>query len=131
MIQGLWDRQVNASIDVKLGDSDADTYKYEPMTSLLGRWEKIKKYKHCKHCNDQWNFFTFVLSVDRMLGRKSLVLLSQMSIVMAEKSEEPLLQVRGWSNVCITIAVARSYSQIIRIAQHPSPLWEQELDWNP
>ena len=46
MIQGLWDRQVDAIIDVKLGDADADMYKYEPMTSLLSRWEKIKKDKH-------------------------------------------------------------------------------------
>ena len=29
MVQGLWDCQVNATIDVKLGDADADTYKYE------------------------------------------------------------------------------------------------------
>ena len=37
MIQVLWDRQVNAIIDVKLGDADAYTYKYEPMTALLAR----------------------------------------------------------------------------------------------
>ena len=43
MIPGLWYRQVNAIIGVKLGDADADTYKYEPMTVLLSRWEKIKK----------------------------------------------------------------------------------------
>ena len=38
MIQGLWNRQVNAIIDVNLGDTDADTYKYNPMTALLARW---------------------------------------------------------------------------------------------
>ena len=37
MILGLWDLQVDATIDVKLGDADADTYKYETMTSLLSR----------------------------------------------------------------------------------------------
>ena len=41
MIPGLWDRQVDAIIDVKLGDGDdADTYKYEPMTALLAWWGK-------------------------------------------------------------------------------------------
>ena len=37
MIQGLWDRQVYAIIDVKLGngDGDADSYKYKPMSALL------------------------------------------------------------------------------------------------
>ena len=38
MIQGLWDCQVDTIIDVKLGDSDTDMYKYEPMTALLARW---------------------------------------------------------------------------------------------
>ena len=51
MIQGLWDRQFDAIIDVKLGDADPDTYKYEPMKSLLARWEKIKKDKHSKPCH--------------------------------------------------------------------------------
>ena len=53
IIQGLWDRQVDAIIDVKLGNYDTEMYKYEPITSLLTRWEKIKKYKHGKHYNDQ------------------------------------------------------------------------------
>ena len=38
MVRGLWDRQVDAIIDVKIGDADADSYKYEPMTALLARW---------------------------------------------------------------------------------------------
>ena len=43
MIQSSWDFQVDAIIDVELGDADADTYKYEPMASLMNRWVKIKK----------------------------------------------------------------------------------------
>ena len=38
MIRGLWDRQFDAIIDVKLVDADANTYKYDPMKSLLARW---------------------------------------------------------------------------------------------
>ena len=37
MIQGLWDRQVEAIIDIKLGDADADSYTYKPMAALLTR----------------------------------------------------------------------------------------------
>ena len=43
MILGLWYRQVKSIIDVKLSDSDADSYKYEPMTALLDWWGTIKK----------------------------------------------------------------------------------------
>ena len=57
MVRGLWGCQVNNTIDVKLGDADADTYKYEPMPAILDRWEKIKKDKHGKHCHHQRIFF--------------------------------------------------------------------------
>ena len=53
MIRVLWDRQVDAIIDVKLGDADANTYNYEPMTALLSSRDKIKKDKHGKHCHYQ------------------------------------------------------------------------------
>ena len=110
MIQGLKDCQFNTIIDVKLGDADADTYKYEPLKSLLDRWENINKDKHGKHCHDQRKLFSpFVLSVDRMLGREYLVVLYKLSQVMSEKSEEPLLQVQGWVNRRIKIAVVSSY----------------------
>ena len=46
----LWDHQVEAIIDIKLSDAESDSYKYEPMSALLARWETIKKYKHIKHC---------------------------------------------------------------------------------
>ena len=62
MIRGLWYRQVVVINDVKLGDAGADTYKYEPMTVLLSRWEKINKDKHGKHCHDQRKFFCRLFS---------------------------------------------------------------------
>ena len=52
---------VDDIIAVKLGDSDADMYKYKPMASLLARWENIKKDKHGKHCHDQLKCFSRLL----------------------------------------------------------------------
>ena len=70
MGRGLWDNQVKAIIDVKLGDAGSDSYKYEPMAALLAQREMVKKYKHDKHCcNQRKHFSPFVLSLDRMLGR--------------------------------------------------------------
>ena len=86
MVGGLWDRQFDSIIDVKIGDSGADSYKYEPMTALLSRWENIKKDKHSKHCHNQRkHFLPFILSVDIILRREALVVLSQLSQVMSEK----------------------------------------------
>ena len=83
MVQVLWDRQFNTTIEVKLGDADADSYKYEPMTALLARSETIKNDNHGKHYHDQRKHFSsFVLAVDGMLGRGSLVVLLQLSRFM-------------------------------------------------
>ena len=42
MTQGLWDQQSEAIIDVRIGNTDADSYKYESMEELLDWWEAIK-----------------------------------------------------------------------------------------
>ena len=131
MARGLWDCQVDVIIDVKLGDADADTYKYEPMTALLVRCENIKKDKHGKHCHNQRKvFLPFVISVDRMLGRESPIVLYQLSRFIVDKRKEPLLQVRGWVKEQTAIAVARSYSRMIRGARISITLREQEPGWD-
>ena len=58
-------------------------------------------------------------------------MLSQLIQIMVEKMEEPLSQVRKWVNGRIAIAVARSYSRMIRGARLPSPLWEWDPGWDP
>ena len=95
MVQCLWYRQVDTIIDVKLGENDADSYKYEPIKELLSRWETIKKDNHGKNCHYQWKKSSFFLSVYRMLGREDLVVLSKLSQVMADKREKLLSQVWG------------------------------------
>ena len=88
VIQVLWDRQAESIIDVKLGNADADSYNYEPMTALLDWRETRKKNKHGKDCHNQKKCFSpFVLSVNGMLGKESLVLLLQLSQIMAEKMD--------------------------------------------
>ena len=52
MIQGLWYLQADAIIDIKLGDTDTYSYKYQPKAALLAWWETIKKDKCGKHCHD-------------------------------------------------------------------------------
>ena len=131
MVRGLWDFQVDAIIDIKIGDNDADSYTYEPMVALLARWETIKNDKRGKqYHNKQKHFSPFVLPVNGILGREDVLVLSPLIQVMAEKRENPLLQVQGWVNGLIAIAVARSYSQMIHGARLPSTLRERDLDWD-
>ena len=68
--------------------------------------------------------------MDRILGRDYLVVLYQLSQVVADKREEPLSQVRVCVNGHIAIAIARSYSRMICRARLPSHLQEWELGWD-
>ena len=65
-----------------------------------------------------------------MLGKEPLVVIGSLSRLMVEKIDEPILHVRGWINVQIAIAVTRLYSRMIRGACPPSPLWDQDPDWD-
>ena len=131
MVRGLWGQQDDAIIDVKLGNADADSYKYETMTALLALWYTINKDKHGKHCHNQRKMFSlFVFSVDSMLGREDLVVLTQLNQTMAEKMDEPIFHARVWINGQIETAVAISYPCMIRRARLPSSLRDRETDWD-
>ena len=95
MIQGLCYQQAEPIINVKLGNTDADSYKFEPMAELLAWWKKINKDKHGKHCHYQEIYCSlFVISVNEILGREALVLLKNLTRLMAKKMNEPILHVQ-------------------------------------
>ena len=73
----------------------------------------------------------FVLSVDGMLRKEALSILTKLSQLIAIKIEEPLSQVRGWVNGQTAIVVTRLYSRMIRRARLPISLWDQEPDQDP
>ena len=72
----------------------------------------------------------FVLSVDSILGREALVVLSNLIQLMAEKIDEPILHVQFWIKGRIAISVVRSYSRIIHGLQLPIPLWYWDPNWD-
>ena len=65
-----------------------------------------------------------------MLEKEALIVLTNLSQLMAAKIEEPILHVRGWVNGRIAIKVGRSYSHMIRGARLPSPLRYRYPDWD-
>ena len=129
---GLWDRHTDAIIDVKLGDADTESYRFETMVGLLYQWDNINKDNHGNHLHNQLKQFSnFVLSVDGMLSREALVVLANLSQLIADKMDEPILHVQVWINGRFTFMVVRLYSCMIRVARLVSPLRDQDPDWHP
>ena len=75
-------------------------------------------------------FCLFVISDNGMLGREALVVIANLSRLMAEKMDEQILHVRGWVRYWISITLAISYSWIIHRDRLPSPLWYRETHWD-
>ena len=73
----------------------------------------------------------FVLSVDGMLGKEVLIIITNLSRLMAAKLEELISHVRSWVNGQLTILFMRSYYHMFFGYCLPSPLQDQELDWDP
>ena len=88
MIWILWDQQAKSITDVKIGDADAGSYKYESMTALLASSDTIKKDKHINLCHDQRKYFPpFVFSDDGMLEKRSLGALANLGQIKSEKMD--------------------------------------------
>ena len=65
---------------------------------------------------------SFLFSVDGVLGKEALVVLSGLSLIMAAKTEEPKFHVRIWVNGLncnISCNIVLTYDQ-----GRSSPLWE-------
>ena len=67
-------------------------------------------------------FSTFSLSVDGMVGKETLTVITNVSQLMATKLEETISHGRGKVNNWITIAVSRLYYKMIRGDLSPSHL---------
>ena len=100
------------------------------MVTLLAWWDKIKKDNHINHYHEKRKHVSpFIISVGGMLGREALVVLTNLIQLVTEKMYDPILNVRGWINRRIPIAVTRSYSRMIRISWLSSPLRDRYTDW--
>ena len=130
IIRGLWYQQTDGIIDVKLGNADADNYRFEPIAALLSWWGKIKKNKNGKHWHNQRKYF-LLFYIDGMLGKESLTVLANLSRLVAAKINESIPHVQGWINGHITIEIDRSYSRMICGYRITSPLQDWEADWDP
>ena len=71
-------------------------------------------------------FSPFFLSVDCMLGKEALVILTNLTRLMAAKLDKSFSHVRGWVNAQIAIMVTKSYYCMIHRAFPPSTLQYRE-----
>eukprot|EP00957_Ditylum_brightwellii_P000044 3243-Ditylum_brightwellii.AAC.1 len=85
-IRGLWERQTDNIIDIRITNSDAKSYLNKTVAKHLLAKEKEKKDNYLPLCREQWkNFTPFVATVDGILGREAEMMCKQLAKQLALK----------------------------------------------
>jgi hypothetical protein len=134
LIRGLWTRGTDCIIDVHITDVDAKSNRSKDPIKVLATHEREKKRKYLEACLGQRRHFSpFVVSADGLLGKEAKTLLKKLSALLAEKWEKPYLEVCGYVNARMSIAICRATHLCLRGSRIPTgkmsnllPQWEDK-----
>ena len=108
-VRGVWFPQSEALFDIKVVDTDAQSYRGRTPKDVLGTAEKGKKSKYSSACEDRRALFTPVCcSVDGMLGGEAKVFLKKLGERISVKWGKSIGEVMGWIRTRLTFAVLRA-----------------------
>mmetsp|Transcript_13619 Transcript_13619/g.19848 ORF Transcript_13619/g.19848 Transcript_13619/m.19848 type:complete len:155 (-) Transcript_13619:31-495(-) len=120
-IRGLWQRQTDCIIDVRITDSDAKSYRNRTIANHLKAQEAEKKKKYHFLCQEnRKNFSPFVATVDGVLGREAKMVLKQIARALATKWSCPHSQAQNYVNTMISVAIVRATHRCLRGSRVPS-----------
>ena len=118
-VRGVWKRQTEALFDIRVIDTDAQSYvNRSPMEVLrvAEREKKMKKYSIA--CEERRGTFTsFCCSIDGLLGHEAEAFLRRLGDCLAVKWERSYSEVMGWIRARLVFTVLRSSIMCLRGAR--------------
>ena len=119
-VRGLWQSQSEALLDIRVVDTDADSYCRRPVSAVLKSAEEEKKRKY----NDavearRGSFSPFVVSVDGFVGVEAGCILKRVAEVLGWKWGKSYVQVMGWVRCYMSLAVIRATGLCLRGSRVP------------
>ena len=95
LIRGVWNSQESAAFDVRVTDTDAESYSGRSTESILRSAEQEKKQKYKDACQERHISFTpLVISVDGVLGAEFNQFLKRLGEGLSLKWERKYSQVK-------------------------------------
>ena len=117
-IRGEWDRQTEALLDIRVVDTDVQSYANRSPMEVLGVAEKEKKMKYSLACEERRGTFTpFCCSVDGLSGHEAETFLKRLGDCLAVKWDKSYSEVMGWVRARLMFAVLRSSIMCLRGAR--------------
>ena len=114
-VRGLWAAQTEALLDIRVVDTDAQSYTSRTVDSVLLSAENEKKNKYLDAVEARRASFTpFVTPIDGVLAREANSVIKLLATKIALKWEKPLSEVTGWVRATLAFAILRATNLCIR-----------------
>ena len=117
-VRGVWNPQTEALFDVRVVNTDAQSYATRPVIAVLDSIAKAKKAKHHQACMDRRADFTpFITSTDGVLHREAEHFLKRLAARLSDKWIQPYSQVMHFVRARLNLATLRATVHCVRGAR--------------
>ena len=114
-VRGAWEPQIEELLDIRVVDTDAQSYRAHTPRNVLSTAKGEKKHKYLQACQDRRATFTpLCVSVDGMLGSEGACFVKRMSDFLAAKWERPYSVVSGWVRARLSFVILRAALLCVR-----------------
>ena len=108
-VRGVWIPQVEALFDIRVVDTDTQSYRNSSPMDILSGAEKEKKNKYHEACTERRALFTpLCTSVDGMLGKEAAVFVKRIAERLSSKWGHNYSQVLGWIRTRLSFSILRA-----------------------
>ena len=117
-VRGVWNPQTEALLDVRVVNTDAQSYVTRPVVAVLESIARAKKAKHHQACMDRRADFTpFIVSTDGVIHREAEHFLKRLAARLADKWMTPYGQVMYFIRARLSLATLRATVHCVRGAR--------------
>ena len=113
-VRGVWQPQTEALFDVRVVDTDTQSYVQCAVSSVLATAEREKKRRYAQASQERHaSFSPFVLSVDGLLAREVQFVIKRFADKLSIKWHKSYSGVMGWVHAHLSFAILRATNRCI------------------
>ncbi len=114
-MRGVWQPQSEALLDIRVVDTDTQSYVQRAVSAVLATAEREKKRKYTQAVEArQASFSPFVLSVDGFLAHEARFTITRFANKLSIKWGKSYSEVMGWVQTRLSFAILRATNRCIR-----------------
>jgi hypothetical protein len=114
-VRGVWQPQDLTLLDIRVMDTDAQSYGTRSVKAVLCSAEEQKRRKYSQACEERRATFTpFITSVDGVLGHSASTFMRRLNERLSLKWKKSFSLVTAWTRTRLTFAILRATSHCLR-----------------